>query len=556
MGLIIYLVFYFSYGNILEKKVVKASSKNITPAVRLRDGIDYVPTNKFVLFGHHFASIAGAGPIVGPAIAMVWGWLPGILWVWIGNIFIGAVHDYLSLMSSVRYDGKSVQWISGKLMGKITGYIFTWFVFLAILLVIAAFASILAGLLAKNPMVASATVFFIIVAIIMGIFLYRVKLGFIISTVVGLILMGLSIYGAHFVPIHLGEKAWLILLIIYTIVASSLPVWILLQPRDYLNAWILWIGLIIGGLGLLLAFKHFEMPLFTEFSAHAIGGKPSPFWPTVPLIIACGALSGFHSLVSSGTTSKQLDDEKNGLFIGYGAMFTEGFLATVVIASIAAFGFSVMGRLSNVSHDYVRAIKALGGPGGIFSKAFALSVNKGLGLPVKTMQIFASLWLSAFVLTTLDTTNRIGKFLWIEIMDPIKKKVKVLYKIFANRYIASIIPAILGLSLALGGTWNIIWPAFSGTNQMLASIALITSAVWVIKVLKPSKALRMLILVPAIVLWITVTAALIWFLFVPTPAYFSREPAKSIVIGIIVGIMIILNIYLLISFFKTLKHER
>ncbi len=552
-GVFIYLFFYFTYGKTLERKLIKADDKLPTPAHRLRDDVDYMPANKMVLFGHHFASIAGAGPILGPAIAMVWGWLPGILWVWLGNIFIGAVHDYLSLMASVRYDGKSIQWISGKIMGEKTGYVFSWFVFLALLLVIAAFGSIIADLFSKNPHVAVASLFFIIDALIVGFMLYRLKLGFLISTITGIVFLVLSIIFSLHLTINLSSKVWLFSLIGYSVIASVLPVWVLLQPRDYLNAWILFAGVIIGGLGLILSFKILDFPIFTTFSPNVIAGKPSPFWPTVPLIIACGALSGFHSVVASGTTSKQLDKETSGLFIGYGAMFSEGFLATLVIASIAGFGFSILGHLFNVGKDYISTIKTVGGPGGIFSKSFAKAVHHGLKLPLRTMEVFASLWLSAFILTTLDTTVRLSRFLLVEIAEPLKEKLSIMHKVISNRVIASIIPAVFGLWLAWGGAWNIIWPAFAGTNQMLASIALLTVSVWVVKVLAPERKFKIAVIIPALFLWFTVTVALLWFLVIPTPAYAKEALFKAIAIGTMVAVMILLNFYLLYAYFKSFK---
>ncbi len=553
IGFGIYVIFYFVYGKSLEKRVIHADEKNLTPAHRLRDNIDYMPANKFVLFGHHFASIAGAGPILGPAIAMIWGWLPGILWVWFGNIFIGATHDYLSLMASVRHDGKSIQWISGKLMGKKTGHVFSWFVFLALILVIAAFSSVIADLFAKNPQVATASILFIMEAGVVGVMLYKLRLGFMLSTVTGILFLILSIIFSSYIPVYLSAKAWLLFLILYSIIASVLPVWILLQPRDYLNAWILFTGILIGGIGLVFSFKSLDFPFFTKFSATAIANKPSPFWPTVPLIIACGALSGFHSVVASGTTSKQLDKETSGLFVGYGAMFSEGFLATLVIASIAGFGFLVIGEIKNVGTQYLSAIKSVGGPGGIFSKSFAQAVHKGIGLPLRAMEVFASLWISAFVLTTLDTTVRLSRFLLAEIAEPLRKRAKIIFQMLSNRIVASMVPAGVGLWLAWGGAWTIIWPAFAGTNQMLASIALLTVSIWATKELACETGYKLAIVFPSLLLWITVTSALIWFLIVPTPTYAKEAFLKALLIGSIVGIMLGLNFYLLYAFFKAFK---
>lgn len=344
LGLAVYLFFYFTYGKSIEKNVVKADPERLTPAHRLRDGIDFEPANKFVLFGHHFASITGVSPIVGPAIAMAWGWLPALLWVWFGNIIMGAVHDYLALMASVRHDGHTIQWIAGELISKRTRKIFEVFILFLIMLVIAAFSSVIAKIFTATPSVPTASLLFIGVAIITGFSLYRLKFPFAVSTILGLVLLVLAIYAGLKLPVGITYRKWLIILFIYIVVASSLPVWILLQPRDYLNAYILWFGLLTGGIVLLLSLKKIELPPITVFSPPIIHNTPSPFWPTIPLIIACGALSGFHSMIASGTTSKQLDREVDALFIGFGAMFTEGFLSTIVIVSIAAFGFIVLGE--------------------------------------------------------------------------------------------------------------------------------------------------------------------------------------------------------------------
>lgn len=310
IAIALYIIFYFTYGKHLEENVVKADEDNETPALRLFDGVDYVPANKYVLFGHHFASIAGAAPIVGPAIAMAWGWLPGLLWVWFGNIFIGAVHDYLSLMSSVRYDGRSVQWIAGKIIKERTGYAFSWFVLFALILVVAAFGAILGKIFVAQPEVPTAYILKIGAALILGILMYRVKLNFRLSTLIGIVMLAMAIYLGKLFPISFPYEVWMMVFFFYIVIAASIPVNILLQPRDYLNAWLLVTGLFIGGVSLLIGFDTMKFPAFTSWSVPIIAGKDTPLWPVIPLIIACGSLSGFHSMVSSGTTAKQLSSEK------------------------------------------------------------------------------------------------------------------------------------------------------------------------------------------------------------------------------------------------------
>ncbi|WP_297474938.1 carbon starvation protein A [Thermococcus sp.] len=554
----IYLGMYFSYGKSLQNKVVRADPNRPTPAHRLYDGVDYVPAHPLVLYGHHFASIAGAGPIVGPAIAMAWGWLPGLLWVWFGNVFIGAVHDYLALMSSVRYDGKSVQWIAGKLMSKRTGIAFELYIWFALLLVVAAFTAVIAGIFTKTPQAATASILFLVTAIIVGWLMYKTSLHFAGSTIVGLTLLVISIWLGFKYPIHASYHAWAIFLLFYIVIAASLPVWILLQPRDYLNAYILWFGLILGGLAFIIIGSKgtFTAPAYTTWSAHVVGGKPSPFWPTIPLVIACGSLSGFHSIVGSGTSSKQLDNEIHGLMVGYGGMFTEGFLSTIVIASIAVYGIKVFAdaginiNASNWAVIYAPKVAHVIGKVGIFAKSYAYGVQDAFGIPFKTGVVFASLWVSAFALTSLDTATRLGRFAWQELFGMFMDTSSGTGKAITNKWLASIIIAGLGVWLAWGNDWLILWPAFSGMNQMLASIALMTAALWVTKVQRAGK-WSWAVLIPALFLWITVTLALLWFLVVVVPGI--SAVATRYAVGIITLTGIGLNFLLAFDFWEAWK---
>ncbi|MFW6360296.1 MAG: carbon starvation protein A, partial [Spirochaetota bacterium] len=308
VGLAVYVLLYLTYGKKLERDVVKATDDE-TPAKRMFDGVDYVPAKAPVLFGHHFASIAGAAPIVGPVLAMAWGWVPGLLWVWFGNIFIGAVHDYLALMSSVRYDGRSVQFVASDVITKRTGKTFYWLVFFLLILVIGAFGAVLGNMFIGNGSIPSAYLLKLVAALILGVLLYRVKMNFTAATLIGIALLVLAIIGGHLMPINASYGTWMAVMFFYIIIASAVPVNVLLQPRDYLNSWLLYIGLIIGALAAVFSFQGFTAPAFTSFAPIVSGGQPSPFWPVIPLIIACGSLSGFHALVGSGTSSKQLESE-------------------------------------------------------------------------------------------------------------------------------------------------------------------------------------------------------------------------------------------------------
>jgi carbon starvation protein len=544
-ALAVYFIFYFIYGKNLQKNLVKSHEAPDAPSKRLSDGVDYVPTSKYVLFGHHFASIAGAGPIVGPAIAVIWGWLPGLLWIWFGNIFIGAIHDYLSLTASVRYDGRSVQFVAQDLMGKGSGKSFGWFILFLCILVVAAFGDIVAGQFAAGSgQVASTFFLFCAAAIVLGLLMYRTKLGIGISTLIGIVLLIAAFWIGKQYGIKAGKDTWFLVIFVYIVIASALPVNILLQPRDYLNSFLLYFGLLVGGIAALITFQGFDsIPMFTSFSAKAIGGQPSPFWPTVPLVIACGALSGFHSLVASGTSSKQLREEKDSLFVGYGAMLTEGFLSTIVVISIAGFGTLALG-------DKVLATPALPR----FTQSFGAMVNAGLPFMSKEfMALFASIWVSSFALTTLDTTNRLGRYIVGELALPLKEKNVGVYNIFANKWAASLIIAVLGIGLAWTGNYTVLWPAFSGANQLIASIVMLTAALWVKK--KLNEKYTNLVLIPAILLWVTVTAGLIWYEFVIIPLHFKdmaniKNVTTGVVVGVITLIMLVMNFIMVFSFYK------
>lgn len=335
--LLIYGVAYVFYGRkLLEQRIVKADPTRPTPAVEKFDGVDYVPANKYVLYGHHFASIAGAGPITGPAIALAWGWFLPLVWVLFGNIFIGAVHDYLSLMASVRHGGVSIGTITESVMGRRARYIFLAYIWFTLILVLAAFLSVASSTFIASPSAAVIALLYMPLALLFGLLVYRVGLSVKVATSIALVLLvGMIVFSLNS-GITMSYENWVLVLTLYSIVAASLPVWYLLQPRDYLNAYLLWAFVALAVIApLFVATAPLTGPLITSFVAKGAvigavsGTAPADwdiawFWPTVPLTIACGALSGFHSVTASGTTSKQLSSELDGLLVGYGGMLTEG----------------------------------------------------------------------------------------------------------------------------------------------------------------------------------------------------------------------------------------
>ena len=550
IALALYVVFYFTYGKSLRDKALNSGKAADAPSVRLSDGVDYVPTSKYVLFGHHFASIAGAGPITGPAIAVAWGWLPGLLWIWFGNVFLGAIHDYIALAASVRYDGRSMQFVAQDMIGKKAGKTFGWFIMFLCILVVAAFGDIVAGQFAADGRVFFSFVFFCVAALISGFVMYKSPLGLGWGSLIGLILIGVAFYFGNMFGVKWSKDIYFLIIFVYIVLASTLPVNLLLQPRDYLSSFFLYFGLLAGGIAAFISFKSLDaVPIFTSFSAKVIGGQPSPFWPTVPLVIACGALSGFHALVASGTSSKQLAKEGDALFVGYGAMLVEGFLSTLVVISIAAFGGLALGDKLMTTPAIPR-----------FVQSFAKMVSTMLPfLPFNFMTLFAAVWVSTFALTTLDTTNRLGRYIIQEMALPMKEKNPGAYRIFNNKWVASFIIAFVGLFLARSGGYSVLWPAFSGANQLLASVVMLTVAIWVKKKLNP--AYTMAVLIPAIFLWVTVTVALVWYEIVIIPTFF-KDMAKTMnvitgsVVGLITLIMLILNFQMIAGFMKNYKESK
>ncbi|GAB1432551.1 carbon starvation protein A [Spirochaetota bacterium] len=540
----VYVVFYFTFGKSLKNKLLKSDSAPAAPSERLKDGVDYVPTSKYVLFGHHFASIAGAGPITGPAMAVAWGWLPGLLWIWFGNIFLGAIHDYLALAASVRYDGRSVQFVAQDMIGKKAGKTFSWFIMFLCILVVAAFGDIVAGQFFADGRVFFSFVFFCVAAVISGYFMYKTKLGLGGGSIIGLILVILAFVGGNYLPVKWSKDLYFLIIFVYIMLASTLPVNFLLQPRDYLSSFFLYFGLLVGGIAAVISFRPLDaIPVFTKFSANLINGQPTPLWPAIPLIIACGALSGFHALVASGTSSKQLRTEPDALFVGYGAMLVEGFLSTLVIVAIAGFGFFALG-------DKLMATPALGR----FVQSFAKMVSMKIPfLSFNFMTLFAAVWVSTFALTTLDTTNRLGRYIVQEMAAPLKDTNPAVYKLFSNKWIASFVLAFVGIYLARSGGYSVLWPAFSGANQLLASVVMLTVTIWVKKKLDPKY--TMTIFVPGIILWVTVTAALIWYEIVIIPTFLKdMSNVKNVTTGVVVGLinlfMLILNFIMIGGFVK------
>jgi len=462
ISIVAFLIAYATYGSWLEKKWGIDVTKT-TPAHTMEDGVDYVPAKAPVLLGHHFSSIAGAGPIVGPIAAAVFGWVPVFLWIIIGSIFFGGVHDMGALFGSIRHEGKSIGEVIGDTMGAKGKKLFAVFAWLTLLLVVAAFTNIVAAAFVSTPEAATSSLLFIILAIGFGFAVYRKGMNLGISTVIGVALLALAIWLGVLFPISLSIKTWMVLLLGYIFVASITPVWILLQPRDYLNSFILYAMLAGGLLGLLFMRPSLQLPAVTSFK---VGN--SYMFPILFVTVACGAISGFHSLVASGTTSKQLDSEKDVKLIGYGSMLIEGVLATLAIISAAY-----------VSQGKLTELLSAGGALNVFSDGLGTFISS-MGISFIVAKNFVTLAISAFALTSLDTATRLARFIFQEFFDIDAEKnpnAASFANFMTNKYVATLITVVLGGALAFKG-WRAVWPLFGSANQLLAALALLSLAVW------------------------------------------------------------------------------
>ncbi|MBO3443142.1 carbon starvation protein A [Clostridium sp. CCUG 7971] len=458
---IILLVAYIFYGGYLAKKWGVDDSRK-TPAHTKYDGVDYVPAKSPVLLGHHFASIAGAGPIVGPIQAAIFGWIPVTLWVIIGSIFFGGVQDFGSLFASIRHDGKSIGEIIEANMGKKGKKLFALFAWLTLVLVVAAFANIVADNFVSTPQAASASVFFMILAVFFGIAVYRFKAPLLLSTIIGVILLFACIYLGFLFPLVLSKQVWILILMVYIFVASVTPVWILLQPRDYLNSYLLYAMIAGALLGIVILRPEIQMDGFVGFNVNG-----QYLFPVLFVTVACGAISGFHSLVGSGTSSKQLYKESDAKKIGYGAMLIEGLLAIVALITVAYISNAQFGDLlSN------------GGPVNVFSEGIA-NFMLSFGIPFSIGKTFTALAISAFALTSLDTATRLGRFIFQEFFDndSCENKEESKKNPLTNMYVSTTITVVCSGFLAILG-YEKIWPIFGSANQLLAAISLMAIAIW------------------------------------------------------------------------------
>ncbi|MGY1847479.1 carbon starvation CstA family protein [Blastococcus sp. SYSU DS1021] len=480
---VLFFLGYRYYSSYLARKVYALDPAFVTPAHQFNDGNDFVPTNKHVLFGHHFTSVAGAAPIVGPAIAVFWGWGPALTWIVLGTIFAAGVHDFGALAVSVRHKAKSIGTLAGEVINGRARKLFLAIIFFLLTLVNAVFAVVIGNLLVANPGAVIPIVLEIPLAIFIGVYIYRTRSSALIPSIVGVIVLYALILVGNAFPISLDGLAdalgveqtrnvWVVLLFAYTWIASRIPVWVLLQPRDYINSHQLFIALGVIALGVIVGMNTIQAPVVNDVPE----GSPS-FFPFLFITIACGAISGFHSLVSSGTTSKQLDRETDARYVGYMGAVGEGSLATGAVLAATA---GVAASQADWEALYPDFATASSGATGNFVNGVAQFANN-IAIPLDLATIFAAVVVISFAATTMDTGVRLQRYVVQEIGELLG--IRALSR---NLTVATTIAVLIPLGMALipgegeaGYTFGVLWQLFGTTNQLTAGLALSVIAVWI-----------------------------------------------------------------------------
>ena len=530
---------YKFYSKYISEKIYDLNNNQITPAHEFKDGVDYVPTNKQILFGHHFTSIAGAAPIIGPCIAVYWGWIPALLWVVLGTIFMGAVHDFGALVISLRQKGKSVADISAKVINKRIRVMFLIFIMCLTWLILAVFANAIATLFAKYSSAVLPINIEIIVALIIGYLIYKKKMNAFIPSIIALIILYLFVWIGSNNPIDLKnigidenniQHTWIIMLFIYSGIASLIPVWILLQPRDYINS-----HQLIVGLGLIFLSIFIIQPDIIAPPIANINSGP-PMIPFLFVTIACGAISGFHGLVSSGTTSKQVDKMSDARMIGYGATLGEGSLAlAATIAAIAGISFVDMN--SDFCFPWACDFnQAKAGALSVFIEGSAALIQQ-IGFSESLSITLIVVLVVSFAATTLDSATRIQRYIITEFGSAIK------FKILENKYLATLISIIPAYFITMNDSLRKdLWTTFGASNQMLAALTLMILSIYF---WKKKKNILPLIIPMIIIMFITITALIIKF-----------KTAENNFITTINGILIFLITWMIIEGLLYCKRNR
>jgi len=526
ISIIVLSLAYLLYGRFLARKWGIDPSKK-TPANEFEDGKEYVPTSPMVLFGHEFASIAGAGPINGPIIAAMFGWLPVLLWLLLGSVFFGAVHDFVALYTSVKNKGKSIGYVIERYVGKTGMRLFLIFIWLFSILIAAAFADIVAGTFVgfdalgapekTNASVASTSSLFIVAAIGLGFLIRKRKASDLASAIIAIDLLIICIVLGLFFPIFLNKSLWLYLIFAYIFIASIVPVWVLGQPRNYLNFFLLIAMMLAAFIGVVFTAPKINIPAFTGFNVNG-----SFLFPALFITIACGAISGFHSLVATGAASKQLSNEKHMLPISYGAMLLETLVAVLALIAVGSLAYN--GKMPS------------GTPPFIFATAVSGFLHQ-LGLPNQASFAIVSLAVSAFVLTTLDTVARLGRLSFQEIFSTTaneKTNPNFIRRIFNSKIAGSICTLLPAYLLAIMGYQNI-WALFGAANQLLAALTLIACTLF----FKKSGRRIFMLIVPTIIM-LAVTHTSLVLSIINKLRLFTSGTFNPNVDGIQLGIAVLL----------------
>ncbi len=511
----LYLIAYHTYGRFLARRIFKLNPANKTPACEINDGVDFVPSKKSLVFGHHFTSIAGTGPIVGPAIAVVWGWVPALIWVTLGSIFMGAVHDFGSLIISMRHQGRTIADLSGSVINARVRFLFMLMVVIGLWIVLAIFGLVIATIFKLYPSSVVPVFAQIPIAIGLGIWIRR-KGNLVLGSIIAVGLMYATIYwsagsdwGAKggFFPSYLTDHLstigiWTLILMVYVFIASVLPVDVLLQPRDFINSWQLLIAMGLLVLGVFIAQPPIvadAVRLVPEVSAK--GNPAPPMFPFLFITIACGAVSGFHCLVASGCSSRQLKTESDAQYVGYGAMLTEGFLATLVIIACTA-GIGMVSQDGDGHAVWMQYYQQWGGDAGLGSKISpfvqgSANMMESIGVPLQLGITLMGVFVASFAATTLDSATRLQRYVIAELATGARSSGqggvnRPIRGLIANRFGATSIAVVTGLLLALSDAPKVglsnaglgaltLWPIFGATNQLLAALALLVITVWLMK---------------------------------------------------------------------------
>lgn len=556
-----YLLAYKLYGQFIGKKVFALSNANKTPSHEFEDGKDYVPTRKGIIFGHHFTSIAGTGPIVGPAIGIIWGWVPALIWVLVGTIVMGAVHDFGALVLSMRNQGKSISELTAKIINPRARTLFFIIVLLELWIVIAIFGLVIAVIFSMYPQSVFPVWCEIPIAIFLGYMIYKKGGNLNLFTFLAVAVMYITVILGHFLPISLpvigsmpATGTWTIILLIYAYIASTLPVTTLLQPRDYINAWQLAVAMVLLVVGALAAGFTGKLHIVAPAIQANPEGAP-PMWPFLFITIACGAISGFHALVASGTSAKQVDKEEDAVFVGYGSMLMEGVLATLVIIAVAAgIGIAYQTKDAGVltgtaawSAHYKSwaAAAGLGSKVGAFVEGSANMIAV-VGIPKAIAIVIMGVFVASFAGTTLDTATRIQRYVVQELAAD--AKIGFLKNKYSATAFAVITALILAFATGASGTGALkLWPLFGAVNQTLAGLALITIALYLKKTYQDSRYL--IAGIPALFMVVMTS----WALILNEGNFVT---AKNVLLMVVNGVIIIVVLWLVIEALMALFGKR